>query len=171
MFLFACLVSCRQCIPETEEPVAQANVPVQTEVLPSWMVVNKNIAEGYVSYSSSNIPFDTVAPLNVFPFVVKDTNGGSGMFVLVTLNRYDMLYVGQLNVSDEAGYAVTAEYVNDISIKAHSESHLFMINEKDLPFFRDKRSLRFNIWGIYGSVYLKLDTTQTANVVYLATMI
>jgi len=143
----------------------------ETEALPSWIVVDDNVAEGYVSYSSSNIKFDTVVPLNVFPFVVKDTAGNSGLFVLVTLNRYDMLYVGQLSVSDENNHAVTAAYVSNVSAKEHSESHLFMIDEKDLPFFKDKKSLRFNIWGIYGSVYMILDSVQTANVIWLANMI
>lgn len=168
LFLFACNPHNPVIDTQTNE---QAEVMEETEVLPSWMVVNNNIAEGYVSYSSTNIKFDTIVPLNVFPFVVKDTAGNGGLFVLVTLNRYDMLYIGQLNVSDENDYAVIAEYVSNVSTKAHSESHLFMIDEKDLPFFKDKKSLRFNIWGIYGSVYMRLDSVQTANVIWLANMI
>lgn len=168
LFLFACNPHSPVIDTQTNE---QAEVIEEIEGLPSWVVVNDNVAEGYVSYSSSNIKFDTVVPLNIFPFVVKDTAGNSGLFVLVTLNRYDMLYVGQLNVSDENNHAVTAEYVSNVSAKAHSESHLFMIDEKDLPFFKDKKNLRFNIWGIYGSVYMRLDSVQTSDVIWLANMI
>ena len=169
--MFACKVSCNSSKQDNTKPVVTNDGVVQVDTLPSWIVANNNIAEGYVSYSSSNIPFDTVAPLNVFPFAVKDTSGNSGMFVLVTLNRYDMLYITALNICDNNDYAITADYVKCISKKEHSESHLFMIRPEDSVFFTNKiETLKFNIWGLFGSICQKLDTTQTANVVYLANM-
>jgi len=169
--LLVCAASCG-CNRQDNKPVVTTNDTVIADTLPSWVVVDNNIAEGYILYSSSNMKFDTVVPLNIFPFVVKDTTGDCGLFILVTMNRYDMLYIGQLSILDEYGRAVNAEYVSDISAKSHSESHLFMINEKDLFFFDDsKKSLRFNLWGIYGSVYQLFDTTQTADITYLAKMI
>jgi len=111
---------------------------------------------------------DTTSVFNVFPFVAKDTTGQSGLFAIVSLKRYDMLYINQLAVTDENDFMVSAIFLKKIQIRSNFESVLFWFDEPEMNGMQElSGDLKFNAWGTFGSAQVCFDSVQTENFMVL----
>lgn len=173
LFMCVTLISCESCDkPPIVEPNGNTNTNIETpkDSVPDWMIVDSSFIKDYVTISSKNMTMGTV--LNVFPFVVKDTAGQSGLFAIVSLKRYDMLYIGRLAIMDDNDYSISAEFITKLQIKEYFESILFMFDEVEVnALLKMKEPFRFNAWGLFGSVQIQLDSVQSQNLIELVKLI
>jgi len=172
LFLITALfVSCNSCCTETIKTSNNGNTETNiTEYkLPDNIVCDSSFLDGCVSYSSKNMKIDLSVNTNVYPFVVKDSIGSKSMFVLFTTNRYDKLYISQMNITDSEDYAINTNYVSNIKTNSKYESMLFYIDNKDYDFLiRPNGNIKVNVWGLFGSMSVKLDSIQTKSFSELA---
>lgn len=178
ILLFMCitLTSCGSCDkPPVVEPNGNTNTNTETQTkdtVPDWMIVDSSFIKDCVTISSKNMIMDTTSMFNVFPFVVKDTMGQSGLFAIVSLKRYDMLYIGQLAIMDDNDYSVSAGFITKLQVKDHFESMLFVFEEVEVnALLKMKESFKFNAWGLFGSVQIPLDSVQSQNLIELAKIV
>ncbi len=135
---------------------------VVDEKLPEWGVVDSSLLDGYVSYSSANLPMDIEAKESFYPFVVCDKSSGYSLFILFTMKRYDKLYCSQMNISDKDGYAINTWYVSTVKSTDDFECLLFAVDNKDFDFIINHNgNLKINVWGMFGSTSVCLDSLQT----------
>lgn len=178
ILLFVCitLTSCGSCDkPPVVEPKENTNTNTETQVkdnVPDWMIVDFSSIKDCVTISSKNMTMDTTSAFNVFPFVVKDTIGQSGLFAIVSLKRYDMLYIGQLAIMDDNDYSVSAGFITKLQVKDHFESMLFVFEEVEVnALLKMKEPFKFNAWGLFGSVQIQLDQAQSEQLIELAKLV
>lgn len=164
-----CLNACAKCShkPPKDNPgnnTATTQTVEPKDTVPEWLVIDSNMIDDCVAYYSKNIIYDTTSAFNCFPFVVIDTLGNKGMFFIVSLKRYDLLYINQVGVMDENNHVASAGYVEKVGLKDQFESTLFILEpiECDLVLKFDG-NLSFNGWGLFGSSMQKLDSVQTEN--------
>lgn len=163
-------VSCNSCCTQIDKP-NNTNPKTSTNEYkhPDNIVCDSSFLDGYVSYSSKNMKIDLSVNTNVYPFVVKDSIGNKTMFVLFTTNRYDKLYVSQMNITDSEDYAINISHVSNIKTNSKYESMLFYIDNKDYDFLiRPNGNIKVNVWGLFGSMSVKLDSIQTKSFSELA---
>lgn len=178
ILLFMCitLTSCGSCDkPPVVEPNGNTNINTETQTkdtVPDWMIVDSSFIKDCVTISSKNMIMDTTSMFNVFPFVVKDTMGQSGLFAIVSLKRYDMLYIGQLAIMDDNDYSVSAGFITKLQVNDHFESMLFVFEEVEVnALLKMKEPFKFNAWGLFGSVQIPLDSVQSQNLIELAKIV
>lgn len=176
ILLFVCvtLTSCGSCDkPPIVEPNGNTNTNIEThkDTVPDWMIVDSSFIKDCVTISSKNMTMD-YGVFNVFPFVVKDTAGQSGLFAIVSLKRIDMLYIGQLAIMDDNDYSVSAGFITKLQVKEYFESMLFVFEEVEVnTLLKMKEPFRFNAWGLFGSVQITLDSVQSQNLIELVKLI
>ena len=165
---FTC-ASCDGCVRPPEPPDNPTVTVTDNDTLPSWIVTVSGFVNNCVTFYSVNLPLDTNKGFSVFPFVVKDTNGSSGLFALVSLKRYDLLFVNQFAVISDNETSVSASYVSNIILKEGFEAMLFVFEpvERDSLIKMEGR-FKFATWGLFGSDQMELDTSQSENLVELA---
>lgn len=177
ILLFMCitLTSCGSCDKPPVEPNGNTNTNTETQIkdtVPDWMIVDSSFIKDCVTISSKNMIMDTTSAFNVFPFVVKDTTGQFGLFAIVSLKRYDMLYIGQLAIMDDNDYSVSAGFITKSQVKDHFESMLFAFEEVEVnALLKMKEPFRLNAWGLFGSVQIPLDSVQSQNLIELAKLV
>ena len=168
-FVFNACGSCNR--PPIEPGNTDTNIFVK-DTIPEWMIVDSNFIENCVTYCSKNIMLDTNSSYSVFPFVVKDTSNESGLFAIVSLKRYDMLYINQLAVTNNYDHQASASLVTHLQIRDNYESLLFMIEPIEVDsILKMYPDIQFNSWGMFGSVQIRLDSVQSINLIELAKLV
>lgn len=174
LFMCVTLTSCGSCDkPPIVEPNGNTNTNIEThkDTVPDWMIVDSSFIKDCVTISSKNMTMDN-SEFNVFPFVVKDTTSQSGLFAIVSLKRYDMLYIGQLAIMDDNDYSVSAGFITKLQVGEYFESMLFVFEEVEVnTLLKMKEPFRFNAWGLFGSVQITLDSVQSQNLIELVKLI
>ncbi len=166
--LTACSQSYSTPGKNTNNPSSNGNTTTEI-VVPEWLVIDSTFISDCKTYYSKNLQMDTTSAFNAFPFVVEDSIGQKGLFVLVSMKRHDLLFISQLALLDEEDFCINASYVANLKLTNNFEALLFMIEpiERD-NLINSNGNLKFVSWGMYGSTQQALDSTQTLNLVELA---
>lgn len=166
-FLLCSCPKCKDCNGgnTTIDTTTQTTVEVK-DTLPSYIHLNEIDMDGYPNYTCESMPLDTTSPLCVCPVVVNDTASDmSELFVIVSLNRKDMLYIGICNIVLD-GVQYPSEWEGTILKEGYKEIQLFSLDVKyDDVKIAEKVSFAF--WGDYGSVIITLDERQRDEFKYL----
>ena len=168
--LTACSQSCDTNNPSIGGSSGNNQTTTETEVVqPEWLLVDTSFIDNCKIYYSKYLPIDTTSSFNAFPFVVEDSIGQKGLFVLVSLKRYDLLFINQFAMLDEEDFCINASYVANLKLTKNFEALLFMIEPVERNNLIDaKGNIKFVSWGLYGSTQYSLDTAQTKSLIGLA---
>ncbi len=167
--LSACSQSCKTNDPNVTNSSSGNDNTYVERFLPEWLVIDTSFINDCKTYYSKNLPMDTTTEFNAFPFVVEDSIGQKGLFVLVSLKRYDLLFINQFVILDEEDFCINASYVANLKLTKNFEALLFMIEPIDRDnLINAKGNAKFVSWGLYGSTQQMLDSVQTQNLIYLA---